>query len=309
MAGRFARSLDLARAAWSVVRADKELMLLPVLSVAVLLLILGSLAVPVALLGGLSPDAVDGEPGAVPALGVLVFYIVAYFVTLFFNTALVGAAMIRMDGGNPRLGDGLRIAWERAGRILRLRVHRRHGRTAAACARAAYRPDRPDRRQADRRRLGAGDVPRRASARDARRRAGRRGQGERGAAATHLGREPDRQPRPRLRVRRRLLRARDRLRRDPGAGGPDRPAALHFTRPAGSRSWRFSPCRPCTRRCRACTRRPSIVMRPTTRRRCRDSGRSCSRARSRRSREHGRAGPVNGRGWPRTRPRSLASSR
>jgi len=118
MAGRFARSLDLARAAWSVVRADKELMLLPVLSVAVLLLILGSLAVPVALLGGLSPDAVNGEPGAVPALGMLVFYIFAYFVTLFFNTALVGAAMIRMDGGNPRLGDGLRIAWERAGRIF-----------------------------------------------------------------------------------------------------------------------------------------------------------------------------------------------
>ncbi|HSW34024.1 MAG TPA: DUF6159 family protein [Steroidobacteraceae bacterium] len=118
MAGRFARSLDLARAAWSVVRADKELMLLPVLSVAALLLILGSLAVPVALLGGLSPDDVSGEPGAVPALGMLVFYIVAYFVTLFFNTALVGAAMIRMDGGNPRLSDGLRIAWERAGRIF-----------------------------------------------------------------------------------------------------------------------------------------------------------------------------------------------
>jgi len=118
MAGRFARSLDLARAAWSVVRADKELLLLPVLSVAALLLILGSLVLPVALMGGLSPDAVGGEPGAVHALGVLACYIVAYFVALFFNTALVGAAMIRMDGGNPRLSDGLRIAWERAGRIF-----------------------------------------------------------------------------------------------------------------------------------------------------------------------------------------------
>ena len=118
MAGRVARSLDLARAAWSVVRADKELMLLPVLSVAALLLILGSLAVPLALMGGLSPGAVSSEPGAVPALGALAFYIVAYFVTLYFNTALVGAAMIRMDGGNPRLGDGLRIAWQRAGRIF-----------------------------------------------------------------------------------------------------------------------------------------------------------------------------------------------
>ena len=33
MPGRFSRSLDLAKASWAVVRADKELLLLPVLSV------------------------------------------------------------------------------------------------------------------------------------------------------------------------------------------------------------------------------------------------------------------------------------
>lgn len=33
MAGRFARSLALAKASWSVIRADKELLWLPVLSV------------------------------------------------------------------------------------------------------------------------------------------------------------------------------------------------------------------------------------------------------------------------------------
>ena len=47
-----------------------------------------------------------------------VFYVVSYFITLFFSTALVGAAMIRMDGGNPTLSDGLRIAWQRKGRIF-----------------------------------------------------------------------------------------------------------------------------------------------------------------------------------------------
>jgi hypothetical protein len=66
MTGRFSRSLELAKASWTVVRADKELLLLPVLSV----------------------------------------------------VALVGAAMIRMQGGNPRLADGLRIAWQRVGRIF-----------------------------------------------------------------------------------------------------------------------------------------------------------------------------------------------
>ena len=43
MAGRFARSLALAKASWSVIRADKELLWLPVLSVLALLLLLDHL--------------------------------------------------------------------------------------------------------------------------------------------------------------------------------------------------------------------------------------------------------------------------
>jgi hypothetical protein len=118
MAGRFSRSLELARASWSVVRADKELLLLPVMSVTSLVVILGSLVAPFAALGGFRPGDGTGEPGTGSMLVALVFYVLAYFITLFFNTALVGAAMIRMDGGNPSLGDGLRIAWERKGRIF-----------------------------------------------------------------------------------------------------------------------------------------------------------------------------------------------
>jgi hypothetical protein len=118
MAGRFARSFELAKASWSVVKADKELLLLPVMSVAALIVILGSLAVPVAVLGGFTSGAASGDPSTGTMLGALLFYIVAYFITLYFNTALVGAAMMRMDGQNPRLSDGLRIAWQRAGRIF-----------------------------------------------------------------------------------------------------------------------------------------------------------------------------------------------
>jgi hypothetical protein len=117
MSGRFARSFELAKASFAVVRADKELLLLPVMSVFALLVILGSLALPVALLGGFSAEAANnGNPASM--LGALAFYILSFFVAFFFNTALVGAAMIRMDGGNPTLGDGLRIAWQRKGRIL-----------------------------------------------------------------------------------------------------------------------------------------------------------------------------------------------
>ena len=118
MAGRFSRSLELARASWSVVRADKELMLLPVLSVIALMVVVGSFAVPVAVLGGFLDGTVRAEPGPVEWVVALAFYVLAYFIGIFFNTALVGAAMIRMDGGNPTVGDGLRIAWQRVGRIF-----------------------------------------------------------------------------------------------------------------------------------------------------------------------------------------------
>jgi hypothetical protein len=118
MAGRFARSLALARASWSVVQADKELLWLPVLSVLALLLLLGSFVLPAAALGAFSPAAATADSDPAFALGGFVFYVLAYFVAIFFNTALVGAALIRMDGGNPTLRDGLAIAWSRVGRIF-----------------------------------------------------------------------------------------------------------------------------------------------------------------------------------------------
>jgi hypothetical protein len=47
-----------------------------------------------------------------------VYYLVAFFVGLFFNAAVIGAAMIRLNGGHPTLSDGLRVARENVGRIF-----------------------------------------------------------------------------------------------------------------------------------------------------------------------------------------------
>lgn len=43
---------------------------------------------------------------------------VQYTVVFFFNSALVGAALIRMEGGDPTVGDGMRIAMKRLPAIL-----------------------------------------------------------------------------------------------------------------------------------------------------------------------------------------------
>jgi uncharacterized membrane protein len=121
MAGKFSRSLELAKASWSVVKADKELLLLPVISVIATLLVAASFLAPVFAAGWLPIDKMaDGgtrEPNVAMYAWMLAFYIATYFVTIFFNTALVGAAMIRLDGGDPTLRDGLGIAWARVGRI------------------------------------------------------------------------------------------------------------------------------------------------------------------------------------------------
>ncbi|HRF98076.1 MAG TPA: DUF6159 family protein, partial [Aggregatilineales bacterium] len=46
------------------------------------------------------------------------FYWITYTVIIFAQTALVGAAMIRLNGGDPTISDGFRIASERLGKII-----------------------------------------------------------------------------------------------------------------------------------------------------------------------------------------------
>lgn len=104
---------QLAKASASVLRSDKELLMLPALSGVALILVSLSFVVPVFLVGGF-----DGGFGVVSYAALFLYYLAQYFVIIFFNTALVGAALIRLDGGDPTVADGLRIAWQRLGSIL-----------------------------------------------------------------------------------------------------------------------------------------------------------------------------------------------
>jgi Family of unknown function (DUF6159) len=117
MMERFRRSLELARASFAVLRADKELLLFPFISFLALAVVVIAFAVPFILVatGGQSGSGTSSIPLLV--LGFL-FYVVAYSVIFFFNTALVGAALIRLDGGDPTVRDGLRIAVSRLPAIL-----------------------------------------------------------------------------------------------------------------------------------------------------------------------------------------------
>jgi hypothetical protein len=113
MFDRIKRSFDLVHASMEVLRHDKRLLLFPLISGVALLFVLLAFALPV--FGLASVDGMHG--GRAYSLGFL-FYVVQYAVIFYFNTALVGAVMIHLDGGRPTLGEGLRIANSRFGTIL-----------------------------------------------------------------------------------------------------------------------------------------------------------------------------------------------
>ncbi len=110
---RFSRSWDLVKASASVLAKDKELLVFPLLSGICSLIVVAAFVLPAFGLGALDGLG-NGDVGAGVHVGAYVlgflFYLVQYFVIFFFNSALVGAALIRLEGGDPSLRDGLRIA-------------------------------------------------------------------------------------------------------------------------------------------------------------------------------------------------------
>lgn len=112
-------SWGLAKASWSVLRADKELIVFPLVSMIGAIVVTATFVVP-AILTGMFASLQAGEQASrsIAAVGAFLFYVVLYTVIFYCNTALVGAALIRLRGGDPTLRDGFRIASQHIGPIF-----------------------------------------------------------------------------------------------------------------------------------------------------------------------------------------------
>jgi hypothetical protein len=116
----WSNSWQLVKASWAVLKSDKELVLFPIISAVTMILITIVFLIPVGVIFGII-GATSGSRSGSEIIGYIVlflFYLVSYSVSIFFNVALVGAAMIRLDGGDPTVSDGIRIARSKFGIIV-----------------------------------------------------------------------------------------------------------------------------------------------------------------------------------------------
>lgn len=99
--GRIATTIELAKASWSVLKADKELLVLPVFSGLASIVVAASFLIPTGFWRG------SESVGTVEYILLAALYLALAFVTIFFNTALVYAANERLSGGDPTIGSAL----------------------------------------------------------------------------------------------------------------------------------------------------------------------------------------------------------
>ena len=106
------RSFRLVKLCLHVLSVDKELAFFPIFSsIGVIVVLLAFMGVSIGI-GAL--DRIDEgafSPGDIVVA--LLFYFLAYFVIIFFNSALVFAAHERLAGGDPNIRSGLRGASHR----------------------------------------------------------------------------------------------------------------------------------------------------------------------------------------------------
>jgi hypothetical protein len=113
--GKLSHTWSLMGASWRVLKQDKEILIFPFLSGICCLLVLASFAIPIISSGNWKlPEENATIKQQITYYGILfLFYLCNYFVIVFFNSAVISCAAIRMEGGDPTTGDGFRAALSR----------------------------------------------------------------------------------------------------------------------------------------------------------------------------------------------------
>ena len=107
---------------WRVLMKDKELIFFPIMAGIGLLIALGIFFAIASATGSLDrlnaltdgstqQAAAENETEPIDIVLVVLMFFSAYFITIFFNAALISAALERLRGGDPDVSSGLRHAF------------------------------------------------------------------------------------------------------------------------------------------------------------------------------------------------------
>lgn len=111
--GRVGRSFQLVGQSYRILMRDKELMVLPLVSGAIMAVVVFSFAF------GFGLDASRVEQGGPEVyLPFFLMYVASYAIGIFFQAAVVAGATERMRGGDPTVRSALSAAARRIGPIL-----------------------------------------------------------------------------------------------------------------------------------------------------------------------------------------------
>ena len=114
--GTLERTWSLYKQSFNILSADAEIVFFPVMSAISAILLAAGFFYPLfrsGLFKGLDPHNIPWEIYTI----LFIWYFLNYLVIIFFNSALVGCANMRLSGGDPKVRDGFRIAFQHIDRI------------------------------------------------------------------------------------------------------------------------------------------------------------------------------------------------
>ena len=117
--GRISNTIALAKVSWRVLRKDRELLLIPVLSFLASIAVLALIWLPT--LSTIDTSALAGEsedPGAVLLLVGIITAMALSIISVLFNGALVAGAHERLSGGDPTVRSAVGRAFSRLPGLL-----------------------------------------------------------------------------------------------------------------------------------------------------------------------------------------------
>jgi hypothetical protein len=117
--GRISNTIALAKVSWRVLRKDRELLLIPILSFLASIAVLALIWLPT--LSAIDTSAMAGEsedPGAVLVVVGIITAMALSIISVFFNGALVAGAHERLSGGDPTVRSAVGRAFSRLPGLL-----------------------------------------------------------------------------------------------------------------------------------------------------------------------------------------------